>query len=68
MLFRSFRHEGKTRTKSNLIIFITPTIVADSDYQATPTTFLRTKLVERAETTDNTWDSGKPKDWFRKTN
>ena len=67
-LGHAFRSESKARTKSNLIIFITPTIVADSDYQATPTTFLRTKLVERAETTDNTWDSGKPKDWFRKTN
>ena len=67
-LGHAFRSESKARTKSNLIIFITPTIVADSDYQATPTTFLRTKLVERAETTDNAWDSGKPKDWFRKTN
>ena len=67
-LGQAFRHESKARTKSNLIIFITPTIVADSDYQATPTTFLRTKLVERAEATDNAWDSGKPKDWFRKTN
>ena len=67
-LGHAFRSESKARTKSNLIIFITPTIVADSDYQATPTTFLRTKLVERAEPTDNAWDSGKPKDWFRKTN
>ena len=64
----AFRHEGKTRTKSNLIIFITPTIVAESDYQETPSTFLRTKLVERAEAIDSAWDSGKPKDWFRKTN
>ncbi len=67
-LGHAFRSESKARTKSNLIIFITPTIVADNDYQQTPTTFLRTKLVERSEPTDTAWDSGKPKDWFRKTN
>ena len=64
----AFRHESKTRTKSNLLIFITPTIVAEHDFQATPTTFLRTKMVERSEPIDTAWDSGKPKQWFNKSN
>ncbi len=64
----AFRHEAKTRNKSNLLIFITPTIVAEHDFQATPTTFLKTKMVERNEPTDTAWDSGKPKQWFNKSN
>ena len=68
LLGGAFRHEAKTRTKSNLLIFITPTIVAEHDFQATPTTFLKTKMVERSDTTDSAWDSGRPKEWFKKTN
>ena len=64
----AFRHESKARNKSNLLIFITPTVVADNDFQPTTSNFLRTKLVERSEPTDNFWDSGKPKDWTRKKN
>ncbi|MBU6400115.1 MAG: hypothetical protein KGS61_07335, partial [Verrucomicrobia bacterium] len=37
----AFRHEDKLRTKQNLMIFITPTVIQDSDFQPTKTEFLK---------------------------
>ncbi len=37
----AFRSENKSITKDNLLIFITPTIVKDTDYQPTSTEFLQ---------------------------
>ena len=61
-----FRSDSKSRTKSNMTIFLTPTIVEDEDFQPTKTTYLKTKVpvsdtVEPGEW--SAWDSGKPKDW-----
>lgn len=62
-----FRHDLKNRTKSNLIVFVTPTIVQDEDYQPTKSDFLKTP----APTSDylepdwGSWDSGKPRDWSK---
>jgi len=36
----AFRHENKSEEKNNLLLFITPTIVKDSDFKATTSTFL----------------------------
>src|SRR5205814_1277544 len=41
-----FRSDAKQRQKSNLIIFITPTIVQDEDYQPTKSDFLKTPVVD----------------------
>jgi type II secretory pathway component GspD/PulD (secretin) len=62
-----FRSDSKSRTKSNLLIFITPTIVQDEDYQITPSDFLKTPVpVEDAVDGDwSAWDSGKPLDWSK---
>ena len=61
----AFRKEGKTRNKQNLIIFVTPTIVDDGDYQANTSgrVFLQSKPIESPEPKENAWDSGKPHDW-----
>jgi general secretion pathway protein D len=64
----AFRHENKTRNKSNLLIFITPTIVAEGDFQPTTTDFLRTRVVDRSASTDNWWDSARPKQWTSQRN
>jgi general secretion pathway protein D len=60
-----FRHEDKTTTKQNLLIFVTPTIIADSDFQATGTDFLKSRFVPEPDTEPSAWDSGKPKDWTK---
>jgi type II secretory pathway component GspD/PulD (secretin) len=60
-----FRHESKSRTKQNLMIFVTPTIVEDSDYQPTKTEFLKNRFVDKPDVPEGAWDSAKPKDWTK---
>ncbi|MSU64122.1 MAG: hypothetical protein EXS31_17305 [Pedosphaera sp.] len=59
----AFRKESKQRNKSNLLIFITPTIVEDSDFQPTKTEFLHSKSVDSTDEEETAWDSGKPAPW-----
>jgi type II secretory pathway component GspD/PulD (secretin) len=60
-----FRSDSKNRNKQNLLVFVTPTIVQDQDFQPTKTDFLKTPVPTKDEVdTDwSAWDSGKPKDW-----
>ncbi len=64
-LGRLFRRDSKSRQKSNLLIFVTPTIVQDSDYQASQTDFLKTPKGHESEKEWSAWDSGKPYDWSK---
>lgn len=59
----AFRKDSKSRSRANLIIFITPTIVGDNDFQPTQTTFLKSTGAEVATEEWTAWDSGKPRDW-----
>jgi len=62
----AFRKDAKRRNKSNLIIFLTPTIVQDNDFQPTETTFLKSTGKEEVEEGWSFWDSGKPAfDWSK---
>ena len=63
-----FRVDSKSRTKSNLIVFLTPTIVEDEDFQPTKSTFLKTKVPvkDTIEGDWSAWDSGQPKEWNKK--
>ena len=59
----AFRSDSKSRQKNNLLVFITPTIITDDDYQPTKSTFLKTPLQTTEEKPWSAWDSGKPVDW-----
>lgn len=59
-LGRAFRNNKGERKKNNLIIFITPTIVKDSDFQPDHDDFLQTP-VSVASAPD--WNDKKPFDW-----
>ena len=63
----AFRKEGKSRNKSNLIIFITPTIVEDEAFHLTSSgsDFLKTKIAEKPEQPESAWDTAKPHDWTK---
>jgi general secretion pathway protein D len=63
----AFRSDSKTRAKNNLIIFVTPTIVQEDDYQPTKTDFLKTPTPaqDTVEGDWSAWDSGKPADWSK---
>ncbi len=60
-----FRSDTKSRAKQNLLVFLTPTIIGDQDYQPTKSDFLRTPapLGDTLEGDWSAWDSGKPRDW-----
>jgi type II secretory pathway component GspD/PulD (secretin) len=60
-----FRSDTKSRQKSNLIVFLTPTIVQDEDFQPTQTSFLKTPVPAKdsVEPDWSAWDSGQPRDW-----
>jgi len=62
-LGHAFRSDSKSRQKNNLLVFITPTIVVDEDYQPTKSTFLKTPMGSIEEKPWSAWDSGKPVDW-----
>jgi general secretion pathway protein D len=62
----AFRSENKSLDKDNLLIFITPTILKDTDYTPAATEFLQSQPVTMKPPMDarNMWDSSKPlKDW-----
>jgi type II secretory pathway component GspD/PulD (secretin) len=63
----AFRADAKKRAKNNLIVFVTPTIVQEEDYQPTKSDFLKTPTpAQDAVDGDwSAWDSGKPADWSK---
>jgi general secretion pathway protein D len=65
-----FGSSAKDRRKSNLLIFVTPTIVQEDDYQPTETDFLKRKPpVDQADGEiapfDKPWDGVEPYDWTK---
>ena len=67
VLGHAFRSNSKSRNKVNLLIFITPTIVTDEDYQPTRTDYLKSPvpLSDSVDGEWSAWDSGKPLDWSK---
>jgi general secretion pathway protein D len=62
----AFRSESKSMQKNNLLIFITPTIVQDSDFQTTKTDFLQSqpRILPDPMKMHTSWDSSQPRgDW-----
>ena len=59
----AFRSESKFMNKDNLIIFLTPTIVQDGDFRATPSSFLQSKPETMKSPMDphSMFDSGQPR-------
>jgi type II secretory pathway component GspD/PulD (secretin) len=67
----AFRSTSKQLQKGNLLIFITPTIVQDEDFQATPSAerFLKTPVQTTEDAMKSTewssWDTTTPMDWSK---
>jgi general secretion pathway protein D len=62
-----FRSDTKNRTKSNLIMFLTPTIIEEKDFQPTKSNYLKTPVPTKdtLEGDWSAWDSGAPKRWTK---
>ncbi len=58
MLGYAFRSESKSMDKQNLLIFITPTIIQDTDFHPTTTRFLEAQPVKNKQflNPDSAWD------------
>jgi general secretion pathway protein D len=58
----AFKSQSTTMEKDNLIIFITPTIVKDDDFQPASSDFLATKPFQMKEpmNPNNAWDRAEP--------
>ena len=61
----AFRSENKGMDKDNLLIFLTPTIVKDSDYHPTSSQFLESSPLGHKPPMNpiSMWNSAKPRDW-----
>jgi len=67
-LGHAFRSEVKSSAKTDLVIFITPTIVKDGDFQLHPNNFLSTQPDAKRPVLMNPesmWDSTQPYDWSK---
>jgi type II secretory pathway component GspD/PulD (secretin) len=60
-----FRSSNKTHNKDTILIFVTPTIIADSDFQPGNSRFLKTKPLSPSKVEEGPWDSAKPYDWTK---
>jgi type II secretory pathway component GspD/PulD (secretin) len=58
----AFHSETKSMSKDNLLIFLTPTIVRDSDFQPNPSTFLQSKpkTMGSPMNPNKIWDGAEP--------
>jgi type II secretory pathway component GspD/PulD (secretin) len=66
-LGQAFRSKSREQLRKNLIIFITPSIVKDDDFQPTTTTFLKNRKTDDVEEPLSFYDSAKPaNDWSNK--
>jgi general secretion pathway protein D len=66
----AFRSESKSTQKGNLLLFITPTIVKDQDFQPAASTFLATKPSQpKSPVNPNSlWEGSRPYDWSNPQN
>jgi general secretion pathway protein D len=60
-----FRSDSKSRTKDTILIFVTPTIIQDSDFQPGNSDFLKKKGFAPSDAEEAPWDTGKPVDWTK---
>ena len=70
LLGYAFRSENKSASKDNLLIFITPTIVKDTDFTPTTTAFLKSRATTMKPplNPNKMWDSAAPYDWSNPQN
>jgi Flp pilus assembly secretin CpaC len=60
-----FSSSNKGRIKNTILIFVTPTIIGDTDFQPGNSQFLKTKPAATSDTEVPPWDTGKPYDWTK---
>lgn len=66
----AFRSEDKVAQKNNLLVFITPTILQDTDFHPTTTDFLNAQpqTLKSDLNPNSIWDSARPHNWANPQN
>ena len=60
-----FKSSAKADTRDTILIFVTPTIIGDSDYQPTHSDYLQQKSYAPFTSSEAPWDTGAPYDWTK---
>jgi len=60
-----FRSDSKSHSAETILIFVTPTIISDSDYQVGGSQFLKRKPESPSGVAETAWDSAEPYDWTK---
>jgi type II secretory pathway component HofQ len=61
----AFRSDSLAHTKDIILIFVTPTIIQDLDFQPGETTFLARKQSAPSNVKESSWNTGEPYDWTK---
>lgn len=64
---KAFRSNSKSKRKTHLLIFVTPTILGSTDYLPNEEAreFLHQKPVDKPDAPWSSWDNVEPKDWTK---
>ena len=60
-----FRSDNRAHTKDTILIFVTPTVIQDTDFQPGTSTFLGRKQSSASEAKEASWNTGEPYDWTK---
>jgi type II secretory pathway component GspD/PulD (secretin) len=63
-----FRSDSKTHSSETILLFVTPTIISDADYQASDSQFEKRRPISASEMNEPAWDTGEPYDWTKPRN
>ena len=60
-----FRSDAKSHSSQTVLVFVTPTIISDGDYQYADSRFEKRKPLAATEMNESAWDTGEPYDWTK---
>jgi type IV pilus assembly protein PilQ len=60
-----FRSDSKNHERDSILVFVTPTIITDGDFQPAETGFLARKPTTMTPMNEKAWDTGEPIDWTK---
>jgi type II secretory pathway component GspD/PulD (secretin) len=61
----AFRSDSLAHTRDTILIFVTPTIIEDADFQPGQSTFLARKQASPSDVPESSWNTGEPHDWTK---
>ena len=60
-----FRSDSRSHSSETVLLFVTPTIITDSDYTLADSHFEKRKPASASAQTESAWNTGEPYDWTK---